>query len=355
VELEQPGRPVARVGEEIITYHDVIVPVREHRAFRELKAAYRSGSPADRRDAARTFEMLYEATLQKLIERSLLVQEAKRHIGKKDQKLIERFNEEADRIFHESEVVPLMRQYQVDNEYQLKEKLAPQGRSLAQMQQDFRQMWLADQYLHSRLTTKVKVDLPDLLKYYDEHVKKHEFDRPALITWREIVVEPIEPSPPPSARHDSTVLLTSDRSGQEAARREALALLEKLRKGEDFATLARKESDGPARSRNQGGLMETSPGGYGVPAVNEALETLPIGQLSNLIEGPDGYHIVKVEKRRPSGPASFAEVNDQIKPILENAKFVEERTALLNKLRKNAVIIRYDLKTQAGQTTRVKD
>ena len=43
------------------------------------------------------------------------------------------------------------------------------------------------------LKDKVKVELPDLLKYYDEHVKKHEFDRPALITWREIVVEPIEP------------------------------------------------------------------------------------------------------------------------------------------------------------------
>ena len=355
VELEQPGRPVARVGEEIITYHDVIVLVREHRAFRELKNAYRTGSASDKREAAKQFEMLYEATLQNLINRSLLVQEAKRHMGKKDTKLLDQFNQAADGFFHQAEIVPLLRQYQVDTEYQLKEKLAAQGRSLTQMQQDFRQMFLADQYLHSRLSTKVKVDLPDLLKYYDEHVKKHDFDRPALITWREIVVEPIEPTTPASARHDSTVLLTSDRSGQDAARREALALLEKLRKGEDFAKLARKESDGPARSRNQGGLMETSPGGYGVPAVNQVLETLPIGQLSNVIEGPDGFHIVKVEKRRPAGPASFSEVNNQIKPILENAKFLEERNALLNKLRKNAVIIRYDLKTRAGQTTRVKD
>ena len=67
------------------------------------------------------------------------------------------------------------------------------------MRQDFRQMFLADQFLHSRLQSKVKVDLPDLLKYYDEHVKKHEFDRPALITWREIVVEPIAPKATPSA------------------------------------------------------------------------------------------------------------------------------------------------------------
>src|SRR5262249_21225871 len=160
--------------------------------------------------------------------------------------------------------------------------------------------------------------------------------------WREIVVEPIEPKHTAAANapHDGAVLLTSDRSSREVARREALALLEKLRKGEDFAALARKESDGPAASRNQGGLMETSPGGYGVPAVNEALETLPLGQLSGVIEAPDGFHIVKVERRRPAGPASFAEVNNQIKPILENAKFVAERNAFLAKLRKNTVITR---------------
>ena len=60
--------------------------------------------------------------------------------------------------------------------------------------------------------------------------------------------------------------------------------------------------------------METSPGGYGIQAVNKALETLPIGQLSGVIEGPDGFHIVKVEKRRPAGPASFEEVQNKSGP-----------------------------------------
>src|SRR5262249_13623519 len=301
---------------------------------------------------------LYEATLENLINRSLLVQEAKHHMSKqKDTKLLDRFNEESDRIFRQTEIVPLQRQYQVDTEYQLKDKLAAQGKSLAEMQEDFRQMFLADQYLHSKLSAKVKVDLPDLLRYYNEHMKKHEFDRPAMITWREIVVEPIEPkhTGESNAKHDSAALLTSESSSRDAARREAGSLLEKLRKGEDFATLARKESDGPAASRNKGGLMETSPGGYGVPAVNQALETLPIGQLSGVIEAPDGFHIVKVEKRRPAGPASFAEVNNQIRPILENSKFVAQRNAYLAKLRKNTVITRYDLNTRANQSARAQN
>ena len=71
--------------------------------------------------------MLYEATLENLINRSLLVQEAKHHMGKKDAKLLDLFNEAADQAFRQSEIIPLQRQYQVDTEYQLKEKLALQG------------------------------------------------------------------------------------------------------------------------------------------------------------------------------------------------------------------------------------
>ena len=90
--------------------------------------------------------------------------------------------------------------------------------------------------------------------------------------------------------------------------------------------------------------METSPGGYGIPAVNKALESLPIGQISDVIEGPDGFHIVKVEKRRAAGPVPFSEVQNQIKPLIENEKSFAERTALIAKLRKSTPIKIYDLR-----------
>ena len=147
---------------------------------------------------------------------------------------------------------------------------------------------------------KIKVELPDLLKYYDVHVKKHEFDRPATITWREIVIEPIKTAVPRTSEHDSTALPIGQ-DPLEAARSEAAALLAQAAAGEDFATLAIKNSDGPAAAQNKGGLMETSPGGYMVPAVNKALESLPIGQVSDVIEGPDGFHIVRVESAARPG------------------------------------------------------
>ena len=72
--------------------------------------------------------------------------------------------------------------------------------------------------------------------------------------------------------------------------------------------------------------------------------SLPIGQLSGVIEGPDGFHIVKVEKRASGRPCRHSK-KSRIKSsrILENAKFVAERNAFIAKLRKNTVITRYDL------------
>lgn len=255
----------------------------------------------------------------------MLVQEAKHVLqNNKDTKVLDRIYEQADEIFRDSEVEPLLRKYHVTAE-QLNEQFLKEGRSLEAKRQVFRQLFLSENYLHEKLRDRTKVELPDLLKYYNEHVKTHDFDRPAQITWRELVVE--------VAKHKSA----------EAARKKAMSFLERLARGEDFATLARNESDGPSRSRNQGGLMQTSPEGYGVAAVNAALKSLPIGQVSGVIAGPESFHVVRVEGRRPAGPASFEEVQDKIRPLLADVKYRTERSAYLAKLRHRTLVTQYTL------------
>jgi parvulin-like peptidyl-prolyl isomerase len=320
--VEPTGRPFARVGDEIITYHDLIVATRENlEKVPELMQAYRD--PGERNEVRNHINRMGMETLQNLIDRTLLVQEAKHAV--KDPKMLERIYEEADKIFHDNEILPLQRRLNKDNEQQVNEAMTEKGRSLEAMRQSFRQYFLAESYLHEKLKDHLKVELPDLLKYYNERVVKHDFDRPAQITWRELLVEAAKcPS-----RAD--------------AERKAEGLLEKLRRGEDFATLAKAQSDGLSSSRKEGGLMHTSPGGYGVKAVNSAIESMPIGQLSGVIPGSDCFHIVKVESRRPAGVASFEEVQDQLRPILVNKKYQDERAKYLAKLRKKTLITIYDL------------
>jgi len=318
--LKPAGYAVARVGDEIITSHDLIVAVREAvNKYPELRQ--RSHFDSQEQMAKRQqIDMLARQTLADLIQRSMLAQEAKRQIQKHDPKQLDHFMEMADRWWRDEELPPMKRAYNVDTEQQLREKLAEQNRSLESLRQSFRQEFLAQGFLHDKLKDKMAVELPDKLRYYDEHYPLHDFDRPALVTWREFVVE--------AAKCKSRA----------EARQKAERLWRLLQSGEDFAKLARAESDGPSSSRSQGGLMQTSPGGYAVPAVNAALETLKIGQLSGVLEGPDSFHIVKVENRRPAGPASFEEVQDTITPILARQKQQEERVAYLAKLRRKTII-----------------
>jgi peptidyl-prolyl cis-trans isomerase SurA len=325
----EPGCPIARVGDEIITYHDLVLATRE-RLPRNLMPQGQEFNSEQQIELINHINRMKIDTLESLIERSMLFQEAKRHI--KDPKVLDRIYEDADKYWHDNEIVPLEREYNVETEQQLKERLARQGRSLDAMHQNFRQLNLCRDYLHAKLKDRINVELPDLLKYYNEHVTKHEFDRSAQITWRELLIEvPKYPS-------------------REAARRKADGLLLSLQQGGDFAKLARAESDGPTGSRNRGGLMETSPGGYAVAAVNRAIESLPIGQTSGVIEGPESFHIVKVESRRVAGPASFEEVQDKIKPIVQSQKFQAESAAYINKLRRQTPITIYSpTKTKKAQ------
>jgi peptidyl-prolyl cis-trans isomerase SurA len=318
--LKSAGFPVARVGDEIITRHDLIVALREALTkYPDLRqqASFDSLEVMEKRQMT---AMLARRTLADLIKRSMLAQEAKRQIVKHDPKQFDHFMEMADRWWRDEELPPMKRSYHVETEQQLREKLVEQGRSLESMRQSFRQEFLAQGFLHEKLKDKLAVELPDLLRYYNEHLPLHDFDRPALITWREFVVE--------AGKYKS----------REEGRQKAERCLRRLQNGEDFARVAQAESDGPSSSRSLGGLMQTSPGGYVVPVVNSALETLKIGGLSGILEGPDSFHIVRVEKRRPAGPASFEEVQDKIRPILQRKKEQDESVAYLSKLRKKTVI-----------------
>jgi parvulin-like peptidyl-prolyl isomerase len=71
--------------------------------------------------------------------------------------------------------------------------------------------------------------------------------------------------------------------------------------------------------------------------------------VSEVIEGPDSFHILRVENRRPPGPASFEEILDTIKPMLERKRGQEEQAAFLKKLKSNAIITLYLNKTDPNK------
>jgi peptidyl-prolyl cis-trans isomerase SurA len=304
VKLTEAGHIAARVGDEVITLKELTEAVKEK--LTKLPGGYKP--------THQEIKMLTSQVLDMLIERVTITQEAKRELKKPEPlKLIYTV---ADKAWREEELPPLLRQEGVENEFKLKDKLAEKGVSLERMREIYRQEFLAKGFLDQKLKGKISVTVPEMRDYYNAHLD--DFHRHELWTWREVVIE--------LDKHPSRA----------EARTKADAALARLRRGDDFAQVAQAESEGP--NRTKGGLWETAPDSYAVPAVNDAIKSLPIGQVSTVIEGPTSYHIVRVEARRPAGPASFAEVQDKIRRLVHRRKVETASNAFLDKLRKQTVV-----------------
>ncbi len=95
----------------------------------------------------------------------------------------------------------------------------------------------------------------------------------------------VEPNAVPEARN--------------AARQKANTALARVRRGSDFSSLASQLSEDPG-SKADGGFLPPSPKGKFVSAFDSAGWTLAPGAVSNVVETPFGYHIIK----RPSREAA---------------------------------------------------
>ena len=80
------------------------------------------------------------------------------------------------------------------------------------------------------------------------------------------------------------------------ARKKAERLLKALKDGADFAELAARESDG--RYALQGGDMGWRPLGRLPRIFVRPLALLKVGQISDIIRSPAGFHIIKLEGKR---------------------------------------------------------
>lgn len=125
------------------------------------------------------------------------------------------------------------------------------------------------------------------------------------------------------ARH-ILLQLAADASAQEveAARLKATSLLERIRAGEDFATVAKAESQDPGSARNGGDL-----GFFGMGVMDKAFEeaafSLQEGELSEPVRSAFGYHIIKLEAIKGGETKPFEAVAEQLKHEIQQERAAE--------------------------------
>lgn len=183
-----------------------------------------------------------------------------------------------------------------------------------------RQNMAIDRLMEKGIGTPVVIDA-EMEKFYAENPDK--FMRPEAARARHILIQV-----PPGA----------DAGSREKAHKRAAELLVKIRRGADFAALAREYSEDS--SAQNGGDLGWFPRRQMVKPFEDAAFALEPGQVSDIVETEFGFHIIKLEGKQRAEKVDLSEVKDQVRQYLEGLKREEAAQSLLERLRSEAKIER---------------
>jgi peptidyl-prolyl cis-trans isomerase C len=141
------------------------------------------------------------------------------------------------------------------------------------------------------------------------------------------------------ARYDKEVAATPPEEEVKArhilvkTEEEAKKIIADLDAGKDFLELAKLSSDGP--SAEQGGDLGYFTKGRMVPEFEAAAFELKPGEYTKTpVKTQFGFHVIKVDDRRPAAAPPLEQVSDQVRQVLLRERYA----ALLDEARAEAEV-----------------
>jgi peptidyl-prolyl cis-trans isomerase C len=270
------------------------------RAVKSLEGQAGGPVPPERRDA------IYRQLMDQLVAMKLLSQES----------IVRKITVPETEI--ESRLADVKKPF--PNEQAFTAALAERQMTLEKLKFEIRQQLQAMKLVDAEIRPTVNVTDAEVTDFYVKNPEK--FQEPEAVRASHILIR----------TPDAT-----DEAQKKKAKAEAQTVLAELKKGGDFAALAKQHSQ-DANSAVNGGDLGFVPRGQTVPVFEQAAFALKPGQLSGVVESPFGYHIIKVFAHRDARTVPLQEVKPQVQEFLTQQQMQQKTEAFVAKLKTKAKV-----------------
>lgn len=285
----EPSKVIALVGGEPIFVGDLLFDINQ------LIEQFMPQAPEEVKEQER--QKMIPRMLPKFVEQKMLFMGSVRKLPEGAD--IEAVLEQAGKEFDDKAMDKMIENSGLKSVSELDAHLRIQGSSLRKL----RRSWSIDQltkyFLSQQLKVATEVTHQEMLDSYREDHESYAV--PARSRWEQVMI-----------RFDRSPSRTE-------AKQVAAELNKQIVYGANLAAVAKKSSHG--FRADEGGQHDwTSRGALVLKELDEAIFTLPVGKLSDVIETRDGFHVVRVIERTEATHKPFLEAQVKIKERIQNEK-----------------------------------
>jgi len=219
-------------------------------------------------------------------------------------------------------VANIRKENKLEDEAKFQQALAQEGMSMDDLRRQLERQMVIEQVQRQEVGSKLTITEEEARQYYARHPE--DFTDPAAVTLREIFVEV------PST--EGNVNVARDEEGQKKIADARARVL----KGDDFAKVAAEMSDSPSKAN--GGIIGPFAHSDMSPQLQQMVDKMKPGEITQAIRTPRGYQIFKLESVKVQALQPFESVRDLISEKVAGARTQIEMRKFLSRLRTQAII-----------------